>query len=210
MTKWESNMNSSVLSGFLFIALTASGAAAPDVKNTSFTDENGQKVQQLTMVVDAPASTVWKALTTDEGFKSWAAPVAHIELKNDGVIEASYSLASEIGDPDNIRNQIIAYVPERILVLHNVHVPKSSPADFALLGTIRTIIELVDLGHGRTRITQSGVGYGESADYDALFKHFSAGNIEEFSLLAQSLAGHPVAWKAEAAPVKASVGDQSH
>ena len=62
-----------------------------------------------------------------------------------------------------------------------------------------------DLGGGRTRIVESGVGYGEGPGFDDLYRHFSAGNAEEFSDLAKYLASGPVDWKTELAPVTASV-----
>jgi uncharacterized protein YndB with AHSA1/START domain len=202
-------LTASAATVLFFAGMTGACLAGSTIKDTSFKDRDGHRIQQLKMVVEAPVAAVWSAFTTDDGLKSWVAPVAHVELANDGMMEASYSITAKIGDPDNIKNQIIAYVPERLLVYHNVHVPKGAPPDFALLGSIRTIVEMSDLGDRRTRITESGVGYGEGASYDALFKHFSAGNIEEFTLLARSLEGHKVDWKAQGPGVKASVGDTS-
>lgn len=190
----------------LAAATAAAASPASPVKDTSFRDQNGRRVQQLMLVVEATPGAVWKALTTDEGFKTWAAPVAHIDLMTDGMIESSYHLSGKIGDYDNIRNQIVAYVPERLLVFRNVHAPKDAPPDFALLPTIRTVIEIADLGKGKTRIVQSGVGYGEGEPYDALFQHFSAGNAYAFGLLAESLAGRPVDWQAQVSAAKASAG----
>ncbi|HEX4861270.1 MAG TPA: hypothetical protein VFV07_08540, partial [Rhizomicrobium sp.] len=142
---------------------------------------------------------------TDKGFSGWAVPVTHITLGNDGMMESTYKLDGRIGDPDNIRNEIVAYVPEHLLVIHNVHVPKGAPFKPEFIDKIRTVIEIDDLGGGRTRIVESGVGYGEGPGFDDLYKHFSAGNAEEFSDLAKYLASGPVDWKTELAPVTASV-----
>ena len=188
---------------------TAQAREAYTIKDTSFRDEFGQRVQQLVLDVDASPAEVWKALTTDEGIKRWAAPIAHVDLMNGGMWESSYSLSSHIGDRENIRNQIIAYVPGRLLVFHNVHVPKGAPPDFALLPAIRTILQIEPLGHGRARVTQSGVGYGEGAGFDGLYAHFNAGNRFVFEGLAKALTGKPVDWQAEADKAKASVGDKS-
>ncbi|MGD0190522.1 MAG: SRPBCC domain-containing protein [Rhizomicrobium sp.] len=193
---------------FLAAVVAATPAfAAPDIHvvDTSFRDEAGQRVQQLHVDVDAPVAKVWAALTTDAGFTSWAAPVAHVTLGNDGMIEASYRLSSKIGDPDNIRNQIVAYVPDRLLIIHNVHAPKNGPFKPEVIDKIRTVIELQDLGNGRTRVTESGVGYGEGADFDSMYEHFRSGNAEEFAALAQSFVTGPVDWKAEAAQMNAAV-----
>jgi hypothetical protein len=131
--------------------------------------------------------------------------VARVTLGNDGMIEASYSLKSKIGDPDNIRNRIVAYLPERLLIIHNEHVPKGAPFKPEAIEKIRTIMQFEDLGHGRTRVTESGVGYGEGKDFDEMYAHFRDGNAEEFESLAQSFKTGPVDWKAEAEEMKASV-----
>jgi len=189
----------------LSAVLLCSASAQAQMKNTSFRDAQGHRVQQLEVVVIAPVAKVWDAFTTDKGFTGWAVPVAHITLGNDGMMESSYLPAAKIGDPDNIRNQIVAYVPERLLVIHNVHVPKGAPFKPEIIDKIRTVVELEDLGGGRTRIVESGVGYGEGADFDAMYKHFSDGNAEEFADLVKYLVGGPVDWKAELGGVTASV-----
>jgi uncharacterized protein YndB with AHSA1/START domain len=189
----------------LSAVLLCSASAQAQMKNTSFRDAQGHRVQQLEVVVAAPVAKVWDAFTTDRGFTGWAVPVAHITLGNDGMMESSYLPTAKIGDPDNIRNQIVAYVPERLLVIHNVHVPKGAPFKPEIIDKIRTVVELEDLGDGRTRIVESGVGYGEGADFDAMYKHFTDGNAEEFGDLVKYLAGGPVDWKAELAGVTASV-----
>jgi uncharacterized protein YndB with AHSA1/START domain len=188
------------LAGAVLCALPA----AAQVKDTSFRDADGHRVQQLEAIVQAPPAKVWAAFTTDAGFSSWAVPVAHITLANDGMMESSYRLDGKVGDPDNIRNQIVAYVPNHLLVIHNVHVPKGAPFKPEFIDKIRTVIELQDLGDGRTRVIESGVGYGEGPGFDDLYKHFSAGNAEEFGLLAKLFVSGPVDWKKELGEVAAS------
>jgi uncharacterized protein YndB with AHSA1/START domain len=189
----------------ILLATPAFAASPVLVKDTSFIDDQGHRVQQLKVDIDAPVSKVWAAFTTDAGFTSWAAPVAHVTLGNDGMIEASYLLTSKIGDPDNIRNRIVAYIPEHLLVMHNEHAPKHGPFKPEVIDKIRTIMEFEDLGDGRTRVVESGVGYGEGPDFDSMFAHFRSGNAEEFAALAQSFITGPVDWKAEDEKMRASV-----
>jgi uncharacterized protein YndB with AHSA1/START domain len=174
-------------------------------KDTSFRDPAGNRVQQLQLDIDAPLAKVWWALTTSEGFQTWAAPVARVTLGNDGLIEASYRMTARIGDPDNIRNRIVAYVPERLLVLRNEHAPKGIPFSAEAFSHIRTVIELQDLGGGRTRVIESGVGYGKGKDFDSVYSHFRSGNAEEFDLLAKSRTKGPSDWKAEIGAASASI-----
>lgn len=185
-------------------ALPALAAEPSQVVDMSFRDAQGHRVQQLSVEIAAPISKVWAAFTTDAGFTSWAAPVAHVDLGNDGMIEASYLLTSKIGDPDNIRNRIVAYVPERLLVLHNEHAPAKGPFKQAVIDKIRTVIQFEDIGNGHTRVIESGVGYGEGPDFDSMYAHFRTGNAEEFGDLAQSFVTGPVDWKAEAEEMQKS------
>jgi len=99
----------------------------------------------------------------------------------------------------------VAYVPEHLLILHNVHVPKGAPFKPDVIDKIRTVIELEDLGNGRTRVIESGVGYGEGADFDSMYAHFRDGNAEEFATLAQIFVSGPIDWKAEAEKMQAAV-----
>ncbi|MBV8978530.1 MAG: SRPBCC domain-containing protein [Alphaproteobacteria bacterium] len=194
----------------IVIALGAAllgGSAAAQIKDTSFRDADGHRVQQLECIVNAPVKNVWAAFTTDKGFESWAAPVAHVTLGNDGMIEASYLPASKIGDADNIRNRIVAYVPEHLLVFHNEHAPKNGPFKQAVIDKIRTVVEFQDLGNGTTRVIESGVGYGESPDFDTMYEHFASGNAEEFGLLLKLFEHGPVDWSKDLHRARDSAGD---
>jgi uncharacterized protein YndB with AHSA1/START domain len=190
----------------LAVAMFATQACAETaIKDSSYRDVYGHRVQQLSVVVDAPVAKVWDAFATDDGFVRWAVPVAHITLANGGgMMESSYLLTSKIGDPDNIRNEIVAYLPLHMIAMRNAHVPKGAPFDPLLIASIRTVILFDDLG-GKTRVTQSQVGYGEGAGYDEMYKHFRDGNAEELASLADSFTKGPVDWKAEAAAMDASV-----
>jgi uncharacterized protein YndB with AHSA1/START domain len=186
----------------LCVAPVAAHAAA---KDTSYRDAAGNRVQQLQIDIDVPVARVWWALTTSEGFQTWAAPVAEVTLGNDGTIEASYRMTAKIGDPDNIRNRIVAYLPEHLLILKNEHAPKNAPFSVEAFGKVRTIIELQDLGGGRTHVVEISVGYGEGKDFDSVYTHFRSGNAEEFDLLEKSLTKGPIDWKAEFAEATASM-----
>jgi uncharacterized protein YndB with AHSA1/START domain len=194
-----------ILAASLAFATAAQAAEQVPIHDSSYRDAYGHRVQQLSVVVDAPAAKVWDAFMTDDGFTRWATPVAHVTVENGGgMMESSYLLTSRIGDPDNIKNEIVAYLPDKMIALRNAHVPKGAPFDPALIASIRTVITFDDLG-GKTRVTESQVGYGEGAGYDSMYGHFRDGNAEELESLAQSFLGNPVDWKAEAAKMDASV-----
>jgi uncharacterized protein YndB with AHSA1/START domain len=191
--------------GLAAVPLAAS-AAEPAVTDTSFRDAAGHRVQQLSIVVPASAADVWKAFTTDEGFVRWAVPVAHITLGNDGMMESSYSTSAKIGDPNNIKNRIVAYFPERLIVMQNANVPKGAPFDPVLIATLRTIITFEPVDATHTKVTEAQVGYGDGAGYETMYGHFRDGNAYALKTLANSFINGPVDWKAEAEQMNASVG----
>ncbi len=196
--------------GLILLVFGLSTAAAAEaisnpVTDTSFREADGHRVLQLSTIIDAPAGEVWQAFTTDKGFMRWATPVAHITLGNGGMMESSYRLSSKIGDPDNIKNRIDAYLPEKLLVIHNEHVPKGAPFDPILIGNLRTIIAFKAVSPTRTKVTLAQVGYGDGPGYDAMYGHFLDGNAEELRDLERSFTAGPVDWKAEAAAMEASV-----
>lgn len=191
----------------LFAIATGANAATDSIviRDLSFRDANGNRVQQLMTVVNAPVSNVWAAFTTDDGFKRWAVPVTHITLGNDGMIESSYQISSKIGDPENIRNRIVAFLPQRLLILQNAHVPKGAPFDPVLIATLRTIIMLEPIDATHTRVTEAQVGYGTGPGYDTMYERFRSGNAYSLQQLAQSFITGPIDWAAEAARASASV-----
>lgn len=191
---------------------TAAPAAEPtfpdwrqfrDVANSSYVEADGDRVLQLSIVVKATPAEVWRAFTTAEGYREWVAPVAQIDLAVDGMIEASYSSTARIGDPNNIRNRIVAYVPERMFSIRNVQAPKQLPYR-ELFPQISTTIELEDLGGGRTRVMLTAVGYGQGVGFDTLYRHFEWGNAYTLNELKVRFEKGPVDWAALEAKRKAA------
>jgi hypothetical protein len=83
--------------------------------------------------VAAPPQAVWEAISTVEGWKSWAVPVAWAD---GDTFETSYNPAARPGDPMNIKNQFVASVPGRRLTFHGQSAA-GLPA-FRLVGADRT------------------------------------------------------------------------
>lgn len=174
----------------------------PDVIDTSWATATGDRTMQLSVVVPAARAEVWAAFTTSDGYRSWATPLASVELKVDGIIETSYDAAAKPGAPDNIRNQITAYVPERLLVLRNVQAPAGFPgaAEFARTAVI---IELEAVGARCTRVTLTGVGFGQGPAFDDLYRTFTWANAYSLAELKARFVRGPVDWAERAARDKA-------
>lgn len=169
-----------------------------DVANSSYVEPGGDRAIQLSIEVAAPAADVFKAFTTSDGFSSWAVPVAHIDLRVGGFIEASYDAHAKLGDPGNIRNEIVAYVPDRLLVIRNAQAPPGF-ADPELFRRTVTIIELVPVGKERTRVVLTNAGYGPGERFDTLYRRFEWGDAYTLSELKHRYERGPVDWAAREA-----------
>lgn len=179
-----------------------------DVTNSSYLEPNGDRAIQLAVEVPAAVRDVFLAFTTSEGFASWAVPMARVDLRIGGLIEASYDVNAKPGDPNNIRNQIVAYVPDRLLVIRNVQ----APADFAdpeLFRRTVTIMEFESLSPTSTRVRLTNAGYGPGEGFATLYKRFEWGDAYTLAELRKRFERGPVDWKARAAQQRAQAASIS-
>lgn len=189
-----------ILAGAAALALSAGAAAAqsikdyPDVTDTSFVQANGHKVLRIAIDLPAPRKAVWARLTTTDGYRAWATPVANVDGRLGGTIEGSYDFNARIGDADNIRNQIVLWAPERMLAIRNVNAPKALPGGREF-GDIVTVMDLEDAPAGGTRLTLTAVGYKPGEPYDTLYRHFGWGNAYSLVKLKESFVKGPIDWK---------------
>ena len=91
----------------MLIALLAFAAgpalAAAPVSVSKQQLEGGAHVLSHEVVVDAPVEKVWKAISTADGWESWAVPVAWEQSPD--VLETSYDKSAKPGDKTTIRQQ---------------------------------------------------------------------------------------------------------
>jgi uncharacterized protein YndB with AHSA1/START domain len=174
----------------------------PGVSNTSFTEPSGNRAIQLSIDVPAAVHDVYAAYTTTEGFSSWAVPVTQVELRVGGMMESSYDASAKIGDPNNIRNEIIAYVPERLLVIRNVQAPSELQYAELFQRTV-TVIEFAALDERHTRVTMTNAGYGAGEGFAKLYRNFEWGDAYSLAQLRQRFERGPVDWSAQAAQQQA-------
>jgi uncharacterized protein YndB with AHSA1/START domain len=151
-------------------------AAPGPVVDTSYRMTSGERVIELSAVVKAPVGAVWAAFTTAEGFSKWAAPYARIDLHVGGHFETSYSAAAVAGAPDNIRNEIVALVPLRLVVIRNVQAPPKVPFDTPSFQKTQTAIHFQPIDAQTTRVLLQNAGYLEGPGFDSTYRHFLAGN----------------------------------
>jgi uncharacterized protein YndB with AHSA1/START domain len=170
---------------WLIVLVLMTGAASAAVTDASYKDAAGARVVRESVVVDAPPAVVWNAFTDDAVFAKWAGlPIAHITPGNHGMIEFGLMPGSKIGDPMNVKNRIDVFLPDELLVFHNEFVPAGGPFDPPTFGAVRTLMRFEDAGDGRTKVTETVVGFGEGAKFDQLYDHLHGGNVEYLEGLA--------------------------
>lgn len=171
--------------------LMSATTAAADIVGSDQQPATGGSVLRQEVVVPASLRDVWQALTTASGWQSWAVPFAHVDLRIDGLIETSYDPAARRGDPGNIHNRILSFLPERMLSIQAVKAPPGFVhAD--KLSRLHSVIEIEAVDAEQTRVAISGVGYG--AEDSELAEFFRQGNDWTLSRLVERFASGPVDW----------------
>ena len=169
------------------LAAGPAAAQASQLEDTSSVEPNGHRIIQLSVEIPAPPSEVWAALTTAEGWRRLGVGFARVDFRTGGVIETAYSPDAAAGAPGNIHNQIVAYVPGRMLAIRNVQAPPGFPhaTEFAQTATV---MELDPVGDDRTRLTLTATGFAPGPAYDTLYGFFHEGNGQTLELLRDSFA----------------------
>lgn len=147
------------------------------VKQTSRRCYQSPDPSQLTSegVIEAPADRVWAAFTTKEGQESWNVAHAEIDLKIGGKMRTQYEPNGQIGDPNTIENVILSFEPNRMLSIQVANPPAKFPYKDAIK-KVWTVIRLEELGPSRTRLTITGMGYGNDEESRKLRTFFDKGN----------------------------------
>lgn len=159
------------------LALAGPALAEPAaVKDSSAVDQAGARFLQQSVVIDAPAAAVWRALTDETSYRQWSVPTSYVDFRLGGSVGVAFNPAWKPGDPVDLRQEIVSYVPERLIVFRNVQAPPLPGA--AVYPKVSVVIELRPAGEGRTEVVLSHVGYGTGADFDSLYGFFKSHNPE--------------------------------
>ncbi len=158
------------------MAMSGGAQLPPGVTDTSTQQQGGERVLQQSIDIAAPPACVWRGLTDEAGIKAFGMAVAQVELRNGGLIEEGFRPDAKMGGSETIRHRIIAYLPERLLVLRNEATPPGLPH----AELYRNVVQIVSVepqgGDGHSRFTISHTGYGAGAEYDQLYRFFAQGN----------------------------------
>lgn len=161
------------------------GASSASAQNIARPCQPTEVTHVLCHEVETPliAADAWRLWATSEGLVSWMAPMAIIDLRVGGAIEASYDPAAVPGQPGNIRNRIVSFEPERSLAIQIAQAPPGFPhADEAR--RLQTLITFEPAGVG-TRVRVIMTGFEASEAFDALRAFFGQGNAATLTAFAR-------------------------
>lgn len=162
-------------------------AAAPEpVETATKTEADGTATMTHSLVVAAPPAAAWTAVSTPEGWKRWAAPLARWAEGESDILETSYNPDELPGGPGAIWQRFVAAIPGRLLVFRTIKAPDEFPhwEDYK---QVTSFLELEPVGDG-TRVRLTSTGYPDNEGGRALLSLFARGNAATLDALRQSLA----------------------
>lgn len=155
----------------------------------------GVRVLEHSVFVTAPVERVWRAYTTSEGLMDWAAPFAVADF-DAGTLESGWTIESHAGDPANMFDRYVAFIPQRMVAWRTERLPPGAPFDVSLWMQLHQVAEFAQRDGG-TDVTQSLVGVGRGGGWDALAQARIAGNDWALRMLRKAMASGPLDWRAE-------------
>ncbi|MFC3713335.1 SRPBCC family protein [Sphingoaurantiacus capsulatus] len=186
-----------IAAALMIAALPAplTAAAAPPIDVSTPIASDGVRMLVHEVVVPAPIADVWTAVSTAEGWRTWAVPLAR-ELP-DGRFETGYAP----GPDASIEQQWIARTSPTLAAFRTTRTPKGFPhADAYLQVTSRFLLTPVDAR--TTRVRLEGRGYPAGPAGDALIGFFREGNRSSLEQLHARFVTGPIDWAARGAVAK--------
>lgn len=180
------------------VACIASEAAtSPTVARVEVTKRvEANKTHTLVheVVVDAPIEAVWTAISTPEGWMTWAVPVAWMRKDRTDILETSYDSTAKIGSAGTIQQQFLAQIPGRMLAFRTVKAPAGFP-NWETYQLVSSVFELESVGQSGTRVRLTGVGYPDTPAGKQLLEFFEKGNLASLESLHLRFAEGPANWQ---------------
>ncbi|QDU69332.1 SRPBCC family protein [Engelhardtia mirabilis] len=181
----------------LLAALTSCHAGGPPTAELSHAPIQSRLIEAAAgdlvllqeVLLEAPVGEVWKAYSTEDGWRAWAAPAVEIDLRAGGTVRTHYGEGAAIGDPGTNVIHIVNYVPERLLTLRAEVEDRWPEVMKQDAGNLMNVIVFEPKGDDRTKILSYGVGYRDSQAYRDLMEFFIPANEGLFQVLKDHLEG---------------------
>jgi len=178
------------------ILLSVCALSAQDVIDRSYVTRSGEKVLRFEITLPLDTKRVWRAFSDPEDMKGWIAPVIQLDLRAGGMLSTNYDKNAKITDASTIRLPIVNYLEGELItfgVQLNNHFPKKTQDEDQ---NLQEVIQLFDLGGGKTRLVSSMIGWGTGKEWDDTYQFFTKGNKWTYEQLVKYLMKKP------ATPVK--------
>jgi uncharacterized protein YndB with AHSA1/START domain len=181
----------------LLLALCAAPASASPVSTSrTIAEADGSRTLVAEVEVDAPIAEVWNAISTPEGWQSWAVPLARLVADEPDMLETSYDPAAPAGGPGTIRQLFVARIPGRLLAFRTVKAPQGFP-DFETYSRVVNVFELEPRGDNATFVRLSAHPYPDDEAGRRLIAFFERGNRASLDMLRRRFAEGPADWSKE-------------
>ncbi len=168
---------------FAFLAQEATTLPQNRVLSIIDSTDAGNMVLTQSFEINVPLDSVWNAYTTEQGWKNWAAPLAQIDFKINGIIQTNYNERGAIGDDATITLHVVNYIPKRMLTLQaelTENFPEFMKKDEKELFNMVVFEEISPL---KTKVISYGIGYKNNEKYKSLMKFFIQGNAQSYANL---------------------------
>jgi uncharacterized protein YndB with AHSA1/START domain len=121
------------------------------------------------VVVRASRGEVWRAWTSIEGAKTFFSQDANIELRPGGAYEIYFNMTAPPGERGGETNQVIAFVPEEMILFS-----WNAPPKFGPLRREHTyvMVRFDDERGGGTRVRLTHFGWREGSEWNAIYEYF--------------------------------------
>jgi uncharacterized protein YndB with AHSA1/START domain len=173
-------------------AASAPALAASPVSEQVRVEIDGTTTLSHEVVIAAGAHELWVAISTIDGWKTWAVPVGWVSVDRPNVFETSYDPNAQPGDAMNIKNEFISSIPRRELVFRTIKAPEGFP-HFDALRQVNQKFELTPEGNG-TRVRLTGTGYANDEPGKAVLAFFRGGNKATLEMLRDRFENGPIDW----------------
>lgn len=139
-------------------------------------------------IIHMPADELFAHFTTAEGIvKAWSVAKARVDFRVGGQIRTAYDANADLDAPTSIVNTILAFEPGRMVTI-KATAPEGSPEWLQLVcREAFSVITFEPVSPLATRLTITGVGYGEGEMWDQAYAFFDKGNQWTLDQMKQKL-----------------------
>lgn len=174
------------------LAWSSIGAAEP-VSVTIRVEADGSRTMTHEALVVGAIADVWTAISTPQGWMTWAVPVAWRSPADPDVLETSYNSSDQPGSSTTIQQRFVARIPGRMLAFRTIKAPAGFPHWETYRG-VTSVFELEPVGH-QTRVRLTSVGYSDTDAGRALRTFFERGNSDTLQGLQRRFIAGPMDWR---------------